>query len=487
MLSESKTSKSFDFNPAVSSRATSNLSNGLRYTQNTTSAVSSPRLTNNRPGSLAGSCTPLRKNTLCDQRRSPATNSFTPNIYNERDASQNLLRSTISPSVSKQSHHLRGTGGSEVRNDSLFTHNRIHDSNPSLTSNRYRERDSSQKLLRSTMSPSVSKQTPEFRIANDSSNHLRGTGRSEIGNDSLSTHNRTNSNPPVTPNRYTHRDSSVDKHGSKVSTSANSHTPKLRGFPKESPVQRNLRTPTTERRCFTPRRFPGPAGILPRLDPGQSLDNLQSPSLETPTKKSPQLCQLVTGDSDEDFAIEPWTLMQEKISKDFPDSLDCLSSVITKAASHQLERGKVAFLPVLVKSFRPTGLDVSIVLKDPSGEMRGTLHRKVLEQQEIEIGPGCGLFLKQVSVFSPSPRKHYLNITPGNILEIFPASAERCGSRKIAEATPKSGPKVMQKQAVCSNSNKEIEQAHSFEETNFDELLEGLDDDDDILVEAMNC
>jgi hypothetical protein len=107
------------------------------------------------------------------------------------------------------------------------------------------------------MSPSVSKQTPEFRIANDSSNHLRGTGRSEIGNDSLSTHNHTDSIPPVTPNRYTHRDSSVDKHGNKVSTSANSHTPKLRGFPKE--------TPTAERRCFTPRIFPGPAGILPRL------------------------------------------------------------------------------------------------------------------------------------------------------------------------------------------------------------------------------
>ena len=262
MLSESK---SFDFNLAVSSRATSNLSNGLRYTQNTTSAVSSPRLTNNRPGSLAGSCTSLRKNALCDQRKSPATNSFTPNIYNESDASQNLLRSTISPSVSKQSHHLRGTGGSEVRNDSFSTHNRIHDSNPPVTPNRYRERDSSQKLLRGAMSPSVSKQTPEFRIANDSSNHLRGTGRSEIGDDSLSTHNHTDSIPPVTPNRYTHRDSSVDKHGNKVSTSANSHTPKLRGFPKESPVQRNLRTPTAERRCFTPRRFPGPAGILPRL------------------------------------------------------------------------------------------------------------------------------------------------------------------------------------------------------------------------------
>ena len=26
----------------------------------------------------------------------------------------------------------------------------------------------------------------------------------------------------------------------------------------------------------------------------------------------------------------------------------------------------------------------------------------------------------QVSVFSPAPRKHYLNITPGNILQIYP-------------------------------------------------------------------
>ena len=28
------------------------------------------------------------------------------------------------------------------------------------------------------------------------------------------------------------------------------------------------------------------------------------------------------------------------------------------------------------------------------GEMRGTLHRKVLEEHQLE--PGCGLFLKQV-------------------------------------------------------------------------------------------
>ena len=28
--------------------------------------------------------------------------------------------------------------------------------------------------------------------------------------------------------------------------------------------------------------------------------------------------------------------------------------------------------------------------------MQGTLHRKVLEEHQIELGPGCGLLLKQV-------------------------------------------------------------------------------------------
>ena len=76
MLRESKSSKTFDFNPAVSSRAASNLSNGLRYTQNTTSAVSSPRLTNDRPGRLAGPCTPLARNLPCVTSKQQQTHLY---------------------------------------------------------------------------------------------------------------------------------------------------------------------------------------------------------------------------------------------------------------------------------------------------------------------------------------------------------------------------------------------------------------------------
>ena len=157
MLEESRSSlandinthKTFDFNPVVSSKATSNLSNGLRYTQNTTSAVSSPRLTNDRPGNIAGPSSPLsRTNLLCDQQRTPQTNSTTPNRQKEKESSQNVLRNTMSPSVNKQ-----------------------------------------------------------------------------------------------TPTSYTR---------------------KLRGFAKDSPVLDNS-TLSALRRCITPRRFPGPAGILPKL------------------------------------------------------------------------------------------------------------------------------------------------------------------------------------------------------------------------------
>ena len=409
--------------------ARSNLSNGLRYIQNTTSAVSSPKLTNHEThASLAGPRTPLTSRTgSFNETETLVTNLYTP-----------------------------------------------------VTPSRHNELNFSKNLLGNATSRSINKHAPEFRFTKDSANELM---ESESKNDTISARNRIKSNFPITPSRYTFQNSSVDKSQNPPPASTSQRTPKRRTFAKDSPSF-NLKTPLTEKRCVTPRRFPGPAGILPRLDPSQSMDNLQSPLLEFPGTKSPQLCQLVTYD-DEDFTMEPWTLMQEKAAKDFPTSTnDTITSVIRKAASNELEKGKVSFLAVLIKSFDQTGLDVSVVLKDPSGEMRGTLHRKILEQQQVELGPGCGLFLKQVSVFSPSPRKHYLNITPGNILEVFAADAEQFSSQKVSETTPTS--RRNEKEKLNLRSNSETLEVQSIVETNFDELLEGLDDDDDMLVEAMN-
>lgn len=80
-----------------------------------------------------------------------------------------------------------------------------------------------------------------------------------------------------------------------------------------------------------------------------------------------------------------------------------------------------------------------------SGEIQGTVHRRLLEERVDELKVGAVLLLKQVKlepapslnlhflsfqtrvcslcgqvgVFSPSHRNHYLNVTPNNLLRIY--------------------------------------------------------------------
>ncbi|KAJ0057786.1 hypothetical protein NL108_000592 [Boleophthalmus pectinirostris] len=76
-------------------------------------------------------------------------------------------------------------------------------------------------------------------------------------------------------------------------------------------------------------------------------------------------------------------------------------------------------MAVLLKSLVPTHTDAKAVFKDPTGEMQGTVHRRLLEDRAGELKAGAVLLLKQVGVFSPSHRNHYLNVTPNNLLRIY--------------------------------------------------------------------
>ena len=55
-----------------------------------------------------------------------------------------------------------------------------------------------------------------------------------------------------------------------------------------------------------------------------------------------------------------------------------------------------------------------------AGTMKGSLNQNVLGAVRSEhLVEGAVLVLRQVSVFSPSPRKHYLNITARNLVTLF--------------------------------------------------------------------
>ena len=73
--------------------------------------------------------------------------------------------------------------------------------------------------------------------------------------------------------------------------------------------------------------------------------------------------------------------------------------------------------------------------------MRGTLHRKILDQQQVELGPGCGLFLKQVT---------YLDIYMYNFIRLFPSLTRQlfsCNSSNTKLRTLRAfpSPKVSEK------------------------------------------
>ncbi|GJT53303.1 oligopeptide transporter [Tanacetum coccineum] len=65
--------------------------------------------------------------------------------------------------------------------------------------------------------------------------------------------------------------------------------------------------------------------------------------------------------------------------------------------------------------------DMTVTLKDPTGVMGDTIHYKVFQKDDgytNSIKVGSVLILRNVSVFTPKPSKHYLNITIRNIVKI---------------------------------------------------------------------
>ncbi|XP_076608945.1 homologous recombination OB-fold protein [Chaetodon auriga] len=175
------------------------------------------------------------------------------------------------------------------------------------------------------------------------------------------------------------------------------------------------------------RRFPGPAGLLPQQLQGQSLDQIVVSVPLTPAHGV--VARLPSQGSssqteEDDFSGGAWTAMKAEMGLDDRNPSCFLHSysvvmVLRKAALKQLTRNKVPNMAVLLKSIIHTHADAKAVFKDPTGEIQGTVHRRLLEDRAEELKVGAVLLLKQVGVFSPSHRNHYLNVTPNNLLRIY--------------------------------------------------------------------
>ncbi|NP_001308240.1 homologous recombination OB-fold protein isoform 4 [Homo sapiens] len=194
------------------------------------------------------------------------------------------------------------------------------------------------------------------------------------------------------------------------------------------------------------RRFPGPAGILPHQS-GRSLEDIMVSAPQTPThgalaKFQTEIVASSQASVEEDFGRGPWLTMKSTLGLDErdPSCFLCTYSIVMvlrKAALKQLPRNKVPNMAVMIKSLTRSTMDASVVFKDPTGEMQGTVHRLLLETCQNELKPGSVLLLKQIGVFSPSLRNHYLNVTPNNLVHIYSPDSGDGSFLKPSQPFPK--------------------------------------------------
>ncbi|GKE67178.1 GPCR kinase, partial [Tanacetum coccineum] len=87
-----------------------------------------------------------------------------------------------------------------------------------------------------------------------------------------------------------------------------------------------------------------------------------------------------------------------------------------------LIKGKLEHIVAIVKSCSPNILgNLNVTLKDLSATIPRTIHHKVIDEAGYgkDITVGAAMILKNVSVFTPKPSEHYLNITMRNVVEVF--------------------------------------------------------------------
>ncbi|GJT25833.1 ribonuclease H-like domain-containing protein [Tanacetum coccineum] len=120
---------------------------------------------------------------------------------------------------------------------------------------------------------------------------------------------------------------------------------------------------------------------------------------------------------DEDFNSGSWVGATEYVKANGGIVSGCLGDIKTF-----LKNGKLKQVVAIIKSCSLNALgDLIVTVKDLSGTLVGSIHYKVINEggygEEIIIG--SVIILSNISVFSPNPSMHYLNITKKNVVKVF--------------------------------------------------------------------
>ncbi|GJX60937.1 hypothetical protein Tco_0292327 [Tanacetum coccineum] len=185
-------------------------------------------------------------------------------------------------------------------------------------------------------------------------------------------------------------------------------------------VLRSSSSARVEPSPYTPnpvRIIPGPAGLVQRAK--QLKENVFILDPDGALMSTQEYMQKVVEDvgEDSDFNSGAWISATNYVLSTGGTVTGCLGDI-----DNFLEKGKLAQVVAIVKTCSSNALgDLNVTMKDLSGTVRGTVHYKVLDVGTYgkDIHVGAAMILAKVSVFTPRPSEHYLNITKKNVVKVF--------------------------------------------------------------------
>ncbi|CAH8355866.1 unnamed protein product [Eruca vesicaria subsp. sativa] len=126
---------------------------------------------------------------------------------------------------------------------------------------------------------------------------------------------------------------------------------------------------------------------------------------------------------DKDFSDDPWLSAVDYIRRQglLSKGGNAIGTPLSEIKSVCCSWGKVDQVVAIVKTCTPNGLgDIMVTLKDPTGTIDASVHRKVISESEFgrDIRVGAVVILNKVAVCAPSRSSRYLNITLKNVSKV---------------------------------------------------------------------
>ncbi|KAJ2005025.1 hypothetical protein H4R26_002177 [Coemansia thaxteri] len=170
--------------------------------------------------------------------------------------------------------------------------------------------------------------------------------------------------------------------------------------------------------------IPGPAGLV-----GEAISCSTGPTQgPAPAFKAAMSRRVRSGQStDVDFEGGTWAAMLEHLGMPpyRPSTAKSIVSSVDKAGwpiSRVLGQASTARIPAMLVQLREMGgseTDASVVVVDPTGEMRASVHQAVMRRVALPLAAGTSIILQNVVAMKLPASPPFLVITGASIEQIF--------------------------------------------------------------------